>query len=332
MWGSGFVRGSLILLVLVVPTAASAQWQATAGAQSRDKGVQAMAYLPNELWIHAGDSVQWALPTDEIHTITFLKPGQMRPPFPVGCPPPASGVQPSGSSYNGSACVNSGTLAGGATYSVTFPSKGNFKLVCLVHTNMTGVVHVLDSLATLPHSQGFYDNEAADQARDILADQDNQSREVERGEHSKDFSGQSPNTVIAGIGEVVATGGGQSNRAVMRFLSRTIRIHVGDTVEWTNMDPVTPHTVTFGTEPANLMALVNVAPDADGAMSGTINANGDSLNSGFLIEAPQERIGLAQPPPGVTRLRVKFTHEGTYSYICGLHDELGMKGEVVVVK
>src|SRR5262245_42344318 len=147
MWGSGFVRGALILLVLVVPTAASAQWQATAGAQSRDKGVQAMAYLPNELWIHAGDSVQWTLPTDEIHTITFLRPGQVRPPFPVGCPPPATGVQASGSSYNGSACVNSGALAGGATYSVTFPSTGNFKLVCLVHTNMTGVVHVLDSLA-----------------------------------------------------------------------------------------------------------------------------------------------------------------------------------------
>src|SRR5690242_13109345 len=110
---SDLVRGALILLALLIPSAASAQWEATAGAQSRDKGVQAMAFLPNELWIHAGDSIQWTVPTDEIHTITFLKPGQVRPPFPVGCPPPASGVQLSGSSYNGSACVNSGILAGG---------------------------------------------------------------------------------------------------------------------------------------------------------------------------------------------------------------------------
>ena len=29
------------------------------------------------------------------------------------------------------------------TYSVKFPSAGNFKFVCLVHADMTGVVHVL---------------------------------------------------------------------------------------------------------------------------------------------------------------------------------------------
>lgn len=327
--GSAFARRALFVLALLVPSLASAQWTATAGAQSHDKGVQAMAFLPNELWIHAGDTVQWSLPTDEIHTITFLRPGQVRPPFPVGCPPPATGVQPSGSSYNGSACVNSGILAGGASYTVTFPSTGNFKLVCLVHTNMTGVIHVLDPLTTLPHFQSFYDDLAADEARDILSDQNHERGDDDRAEHSKGFA---QNAVVAGIGEVVATGGGQQNRAVMRFLHPTVRIHVGETVEWTNMDPVTPHTVTFGAEPANAMALVNVAPDVDGAMHGTLNSTSGSLSSGFLLEAPQDRVGLAQAPPGVTRVRVKFTKEGTYDYICALHDDLGMKGRVVVVK
>ena len=46
------------------------------------------------------------------------------------------------------------------TYSVTFPAAGNFKFVCLVHADMTGVVHVLDPSETLPHDQDFYDRQA----------------------------------------------------------------------------------------------------------------------------------------------------------------------------
>ena len=42
--------------------------------------------------------------TTEGHTVTFLKPGQVRPPFPVGCP----GTTPSGGTFTGAACVNSG--------------------------------------------------------------------------------------------------------------------------------------------------------------------------------------------------------------------------------
>ena len=58
-------------------------WQATAGAQSNDLGRQALAFLPNEVWIHAGDEITWTFPTEEIHTVTFLKqdtiPQQIRP-------------------------------------------------------------------------------------------------------------------------------------------------------------------------------------------------------------------------------------------------------------
>src|SRR6516165_4095547 len=34
-------------------------WFATVGAQSSDEGRQALAFLPNEIWIHAGDSIKW---------------------------------------------------------------------------------------------------------------------------------------------------------------------------------------------------------------------------------------------------------------------------------
>ena len=76
-----------------VATSSAATWWAWAGAESRDMGSQALAFLPNELWIHAGDSIRWTHTSTELHTATFLMPGQTRPPnfgptfgVPVGCP------------------------------------------------------------------------------------------------------------------------------------------------------------------------------------------------------------------------------------------------------
>src|SRR6516164_2509678 len=94
----------------------------------------------------------------------------------------------------------------------------------------------------------------------------------------------------------------------------------------------TPHTITFGTEPANLIPpSPNVSVDADGARHGVLTSTSDNLHSGFIQAAPQDRIGLAQAPPGITRFRVTFTKLGVYPYICASHDGLGMKGKVVVL-
>ena len=76
----------LLLAVLSVPQAAQAQWQATVGAQSGDLARQAMAFLPSEMWVHAGDTITWTFATDEIHTVSFLLTGQTRLPYQVGCP------------------------------------------------------------------------------------------------------------------------------------------------------------------------------------------------------------------------------------------------------
>ena len=314
----------LTLAVLVAPPTirvASAQVQVVAGAQSADLGKQALAFLPNELWVHTGDSVTWTIPTAEIHTVTFLRPAQVRPTFQAGCP----GTTPDGSSETGGSCVNSGTLAGGATYTVNFPTVGNFKLVCLVHANMTGVVHVLDASETLPVDQSFYDHQATRIQGELLSDA---SRLEGRGIATAQAT---VNEVTAGIGEIVATtGGGTETAVVMRFLKSRIVVHVGDTVEWTNLDPVARHTVTFGVEPANpVPPSADVTTDSDGARHAIV-APGTSTNSGLLGAEPQERVGLSQTPPGVTRFRVTFTTAGTYDYICALHDELGMTGTVVV--
>jgi plastocyanin len=313
---SAIFRWMFLLAALIVPQMVqAAQWNATVGGQTHDKGHQALAFLPNEIWIHAGDSIRWRFDADDIHTVTFLTAGQPRPFFADGCP----GFSSDPATYDGSTCVTAPPMVTGGTFTVIFPNAGNFKLVCLVHENMDGTIHVLAPSEPLPHNQAFYDQQAADQRKDLLQDRDNQ--------HNHDA-----HQVAAGIGEVSATAGGSSTISVMRFSHDRIEIHRGQTVEWTNQDPVTPHTITFGTEPPGDPAppSPDVTVDTDGARHAIIDSPKDSTHSGFIVAAPQERLGLPQSPLGVTRFRVTFPNAGEFPYICALHDDLGMRGKVIV--
>ena len=328
---STLIQSALVLAVLVLPQLTQAKtWQATAGAQNNDQGRQALAFLPNEVWIHAGDEITWTFPTEEIHTVTFLNqntsPQQVRPPRPGlpggGCP----GTTPDDSNFDGSTCVTSSELVGGQTYTVKFPTAGNFKVVCLVHANMTGAVHVLDPAAPLPEDQRSYDFLANRQATALLAD-----GAALAGQAVATAEQAGPNAISAGIGEVVATGGGSSTLSVLRFLRDSIVVHVGDTVEWTNLDPVTPHTITFGIEPANPQTQVGLtSPDADGARRAIVTAPNPNVSSGFIQASSQDRTGLPQLALGITRFRVTFNTPGTFNYICALHDDEGMTGKVIV--
>ena len=227
------------------------KWYATVGAQSNDKGRQALAFLPNEIWIHAGDSITWTFDVDEIHTVTFIPDEGPRPFF-------QTITGSATATFDGSTTVSSpgqlldipGTTSpafvkGDAkTFTVNFPTAGNFKQVCLFHQNMTGVVHVLPADAPLPHNQDFYDRQAADQRRDLLSDRD--GRSVAACGQCAAQDSLKARVVTAGTGEISATAGGTQTLAVMRFLADQIIIRRGDTVEWTNQNPVEPHTVTFG--------------------------------------------------------------------------------------
>jgi plastocyanin len=363
--------GSILLLAFLIGLPQSAKawqtWHLKVGAESHNAANQADAFLPNEIWIYAGDSLEWTWqPKNEPHTVTFLQPGQTRPtppppigppagppigpPFFFGSPGPAPFVEcPSPNPYNGgsatfdgSACVSSAALNGGtapSSFAVTFPNPGNYRVVCLIHTNMQGTVHVLSTdstspffAASLPYTQSDYDRQARDEAEDILKDTDNPNEEV------KDFP-RSKNEVLM-TGEMIATGGGRQYLAIVRFFPETINITKGETVEFTNVDPSEPHTVTSGSSDTlvNDMALVNVSPQADGALGTTVNSAANfgnatptgGVNSGFLQASPEDAAGRGQAPPGTTRFRVTFNISGTFPYHCALHDIDGMVGKVVV--
>ena len=320
------LRQCALLIALIFPLSVMADnWALQVGAQNGDKAHQALAFLPNEIWIHAGDSITWTFPTGEVHTVTFLKPGQVRPSRFAGCP----GTTPDFSVFDNTACINSGilqnlpTISSPPIYTVVFPVTGNFKLVCLAHPNMTATVHVLAMSEPVPHDQAFYDKQADRERADLLSD-------VMASAHNHSDS----NDVTAGVGHIMGNGGGTQTASVMRFMDAIRVIHVGETVEWTSAEAVTSHTITFGPEPDPLNQIppsANVTVDADGARHAVISSSSDSVHSGFITQAPQDRIGLPQALLGVTRFRVTFTQPGVYQYKCVLHDELGMVGQIIVL-
>ena len=298
-----------LLSALALVSADAAPWNASVGAQSNDKGFQALAFLPNEIWIHAGDRITWTFDADEIHTLTFLTADQPRPFFADGCP----GFSMDPATYDGSTCVTTPPMVRGQTFTVIFPAAGNFKLVCLVHENMDGRIHVLDLSERVNRLPGRRQDDARNDA------------------HAAHALPNSSHGVTAGAGEVTANAGGSRTVSALRFSHGSIKISAGQTVEWDNQDPVTPHTITFGPEPPDLVdPSPDVTVDPDGARHAIIDSTSDSTHSGFIVAAPQERLGLPQAPLGVTRFRVTFPNAGTFPYQCALHDELGMLGQVTV--
>jgi plastocyanin len=107
---------ALVMLISVTGMGAK-EWRAMVGGESPDGSGQALAFLPNEFWIHTSDSIRWTFSGDEIHTVTFLKNGQLRPPnysstfgVEVGCGSPVATAD--GSSYDGRLASTPGTSRG----------------------------------------------------------------------------------------------------------------------------------------------------------------------------------------------------------------------------
>jgi plastocyanin len=336
-----FVFASLLLVVLLsLPRPAHAQqnWNATVGGQSADMSKQGVAFLPNEIWIHAGDSITWTFNSGDIHTVTFLTVGQVYP-FDEsnGCPP----ITPSGSPFDGSSCVSSADLSLSQTYEVIFPKAGNYEIVCLVHGQMFGTIHVLDPTLPLPYDQAAYDQQAKEQLKTLLDDADRQQHHAEHQQAMRDmFSARVSShtkSVSAGGGEIAATAGGQQSFSLVRFINGSVTIHAGDTVEWTNLDPEIGHTITFGTIPQDLIdpscsPNCVVSTDPDGALHATITSTQQNVHSGLVAALLEDEPGVPQGPVAPpTRFRITFTTPGTYPYVCALHDNLGMKGQITVL-
>ncbi|QDG90755.1 plastocyanin [Pseudarthrobacter sp. NIBRBAC000502770] len=273
-------------------------WHVQVGSESSDQEIQGMAFLPSEIFINERDTVMWHANAAEIHTVTFLAAGQPLTDFNPFDP---NELQQRGKDYyDGQSYYNSGIMANVDVpgfpavkdYSLTFPREGNFTYYCLVHGKMMkGTVHVRDRGTDYPYNQGDYNRASRVQAQSIIRD----------GEQlDESLAEQASN-------HKVMAGGDDGVAMVMRFVQPTVTVHRGDWVTFANTGMGAPHTVTFGNEPANIFA-----PSGD-----PTDFSGGDLSSGILL-------------PGAV-FKVKFQTEGTFKYICALHDYMGMVGKVIVV-
>lgn len=291
-------------LALAGPAGASTwsprSWTVQVGSESGDQEIQGMSFLPSEIVVNEGDTINWEANSAEIHTVTFLAEGQSlesTQPFNPGVPDEL--LARGGKSYDGHSYYNSGLLANVAvpglpvvkSYSLKFPREGDFTYYCLVHGMvMKGTVHVREEGSKYPHTQADYDRSSKSHEQAILED----------GYRLDDSLAEQASN------HKVLEGGDDGTAMIMRFVRQTVTVHRGDTVWFLNTGMGAPHTVTFGTEPANLFA-----PVGDPAQF-----SGGDLSSGIL-------------PPG-SKFAVTFTATGTFRYICALHDYMGMVGTVIV--
>jgi plastocyanin len=272
-------------------------WTVRVASESSDRAIQGMSFLPSNIYVNAGDKINWEANSAEIHTVTFLAHGQSLKPF-----NPFDRRQLSrqgGTVYDGHSYYNSGIMANVANtgfkavelYTLKFTHTGNFTYYCLVHGKaMKGTVHVRAAGTDYPFTQSQYDRQGKKEERKIIRDGEKQWEAARRQ--------ASNHKVIAGADNGTAM--------VMRFVHHEVVVHVGDKVTFVNSGMDAPHTVTFGREPANIFAPVG----------NPRNFRGGNLSSGLM-------------EPGA-KFTVKFNKVGEFDYICALHDYVGMVGEVEV--
>jgi plastocyanin len=311
----------LLGLAAIAPAYAVAPtpWRINVGAEADGQGTQVNSFLPRAESINVGDTVKWTVKTGEIHTITFLS-GLPQPALILPAPTPhfnPMAVAPAGgSSYAGTGFFNSGLMTKdqpNPTYSLTFTAAGDFPFLCLIHGNMAGTIHVANAGTAYPHTQSFYDRQASRAANHLIG----ATRDLRDG--ALDVAGEEPNQVVVGTGSLLP---GIGSLAVLRMLPDSRVVKVGATVNWTNLDPETPHTITFGKDPGAVDPFGAFPPSGtDGPGHATISPAHKDVNSGFL--------GAALPFGA--QFSVTFTQPGVYTYICSLHDNLGMMGVIHVV-
>lgn len=297
---------------------AASTWHVQAGSSGIGPtgfdGRAGNAFYPGAITVHPGDTVVFA--PDGPHTVTFNPPDA---PVPTFFPPNGVKTLATPTTY-----VNSGFIGGGPsappftlTIGASLPA-GEYPYFCMLHVGMTGEINVVAVSEELPKTDAEYgaiaqseiaeDLDAADEAADNATDLVTENNEREDDEP----------TVWAGAGTERVTN--------LRFFPASVTIHVGQTVTWTKKyDPTEPHTVNFGTEPADDLLPSGPPPY-------TFNGTG-TVHSGFLLTKAQfDFYGFGVTPlVQTTEFKVKFTAAGTFPYICTLHDLAGMKGTVVVL-
>ena len=305
-----------VTTILTTPALAAAQtWHIQVGSVLNfPAGQFGNAFYPSQIAAHAGDTV--AFDVTSPHTVTFNRPDNL-PLFGFFVPP--GGTTTSATLNTKGQFVNTGfDPVSFAPYTFTLTlggalPQGRYEFICALHLGMRGAIDVLPAAAPLPKTDADYAAERSKEiARDLIT-----ANHV--GDKISDKAAQTPLTVYAGAGTKRVTD--------LRFFPSVITVHAGQSITFLKThDPTEPHTVTFGTEPANPFA-------PQGGPPFTFTGS-NSISTGVLLTKKQYDFYIAGAigvPVAVDKATITFTTPGTYTYICAIHDDVGMRATVTVL-
>ncbi|VVB86004.1 Plastocyanin [uncultured archaeon] len=110
------------------------------------------------------------------------------------------------------------------------------------------------------------------------------------------------------------------NAMFARFTPQNLTIHVNDSIVWKQLNFIEIHTVTFpeagNNPPEFLLPNLTVNPVAATPAGGSIHNGTGFYNSGILNAGDNYTL--------------TFTKPGTYNYVCTIHDNMNMTGNVTV--
>lgn len=298
------------------------------------------AFMPADVRVRVGDSIEWTAHGFEGHTITFgdtddllynlgdyLQPDPDDPEQVIFNPEIAFRSEKQGTHDGDATYINSGFIGvpAEATYSLTFTKPGLFTYLCLVHPfTMTGTVTVEPPGTRVESPETVAARGEAEAARYLAELEAEADRLAEEAVSAPGPDGSAIHYVQVGA----ITDRGQ----VAVYSPAALDIAAGDTVIFQN-DDRNFHNVVFrgaGELPSGVGIIVD--PDGRG-----INYRLEKA-SAIAVDPPPEGFDdttfLSSGSMGVLQPRLnwtlKFDTPGTYQYACTIHVLAGMVGVIQV--
>ncbi len=284
-----------------------------------DPNVAALAFLPQEITVAAGFTVNWSFKGPEPHTVTFVPKGQ-QPPSPDS--PDATAPKPPSGPYDGTSLVSSGIMPTGpkaGAFSLSFAKPGTYGYVCAIHPGMAGTVNVVASGAGTESREQIVARAKQEQAKWLAEGEAAKQALVSKAPESKKNKDGTTTWFVS-------MGASTPHAAVLAFAPSPVQAKPGDSVVFVN-DSAVPHTATFPgkqTVPANPESAE--AKQATGKSPLTLNST-DLFNSGWL---PPNAPPGAAPPERVRSFTFIMPTAGQYVFVCLLHSPSGMAGTIKV--
>ena len=280
-----------------------------------ETGYSVNMFLPETVYLRAGDTVTWDFKWAEPHSVTF---GEI-----AGNPEPPSHPGVAVVDYDGTAFTNSGLVFGGSgatPFSMKFTKEGSFDYYCFIHPLMTGQVVVQGEgigeqdtqVAVDARAQATYDG-AIGQLKAAAGAQAAKPVAVTGSGAGKKY------TLAISSANDIAVGD------VMQFFPASLNVGVNDSVEFQS-SVRTPHDVAFP-GPVDLSGPPPPGLEDFDPFEGSVNYSpGVKLDNSKLVISPVVGIDF----PAGTGVSFSFAKTGTYDYVCVLHVAQGMRGRINV--